>query len=220
MFTGLFRAAHVVRRTSSRGIRHAAFTLVELLVVIAIIGILIALLLPAIQAVREAARRTQCMNNLKELSLGFLNHESTQHFLPTGGWGYHWVGVPDQGFGVNQPGGWPYNILPYIEQGSIRRLGSGQAAGSNELANALATAITTPMSLFNCPARRPAALYVNPKSDFVLINPPLPRLPCSRGPITQPIAVTTTIPKALVARSTRGLAASPPRRLTLGVSIR
>ena len=67
--------------------RYPGFTLVELLAVITIIGILIALLLPAVQAAREAARQTQCKNNLKQLALGCLQHEQVQGYLPTGGWG-------------------------------------------------------------------------------------------------------------------------------------
>src|SRR6185369_10306687 len=66
--------------------KRAAFTLVELLVVIAIIGFLVALLLPAIQAAREAARRNQCKNHLKQLALGCLLHLDTQKYFPTGGW--------------------------------------------------------------------------------------------------------------------------------------
>ena len=106
-----------------------AFTLVELLVVITIIGILIALLLPAVQAAREAARMSQCANNIKQLALGCLNHESHTKRFPTGGWAACWTGDADRGTDWRQPGGCVYNLLPFIEQRRCTNLGAGLSYG-------------------------------------------------------------------------------------------
>jgi len=133
--------------------KSAAFTLVELLVVITIIGILIALLLPAVQAAREAARQVQCKNNLKQLALGCLQHEETHELFPAGGWGWRWVGDPDRGFDNRQPGGWQFNILPYIEQQALYDL------GLNENATGRKQAAETPLTVFHCPTRRKAIVY-------------------------------------------------------------
>jgi prepilin-type N-terminal cleavage/methylation domain-containing protein/prepilin-type processing-associated H-X9-DG protein len=122
-----------------------AFSLVELLIVIAIIGILMALLIPAVQFARESARRTHCENNLHQLSLAFQLHHDSQQHLPTGGWGWGYVGEPDKGYGRQQPGGWPYNILEQIEQGNVR---------SNPIGM-----IERPIGTFHCPSLRRAVPY-------------------------------------------------------------
>jgi len=132
------------------------FTIVELLVVIGVIGILAALLMPAVQQAREGARRTQCRNNLKQLALGALNHESTHRHLPGNGWGYRWVGDPDRGYADNQPGGWAYNLLAFLDQQPVREIGRGQPAVAKRAS--LATLIGTPMALFRCPSRPGGAL--------------------------------------------------------------
>jgi prepilin-type processing-associated H-X9-DG protein len=131
---------------------------VELLVVIAIIGILVALLLPAIQAAREAARRTQCKNNLKNIGLAFQNHYDTHKQFPTGGT-FPWTNIEDYlQDSATQPNpalrkgppngplrqgiGWLYQLLPFLEEGAVR---------STVLQQQLQQLV---IPLYNCPSRR------------------------------------------------------------------
>src|SRR4026209_85045 len=93
--------------------RARGFTLVELLVVIAIIGVLVALLLPAVQAARESARRSQCSNNLKQIGIATHNYADTfRGAFPVGGYNYGW-------------GTWLVGLLPYIEQQNLYELYQG-----------------------------------------------------------------------------------------------
>lgn len=142
---------------------HKGFTLVELLVVIAIIGMLVGLLLPAVQQAREAARRMQCNNNLKQLSLACINFESTIKTFPCGGWGYAWGGDPDSGLGYKSPGSWMYQILPMLEQNSLYQLpsdGYSPAEKTDPNNSGMATLLQTPLSTFHCPSRRTPKLYL------------------------------------------------------------
>jgi prepilin-type N-terminal cleavage/methylation domain-containing protein len=141
--------------------RRRAFTLVELLVVITIIGILIGLLLPAVQSARESGRRTQCANNLKQIALASIQHETAHTYYPTGGWTWYWSGDPDRGAGQGQPGGWTYNILPFTENASLHDKGIGLGATTSAKMNALSQAASTPLSMFYCPTRRVATTYPN-----------------------------------------------------------
>lgn len=138
------------------------FTLVELLVVIAIIGILVALLLPAVQSAREAARRSQCLNNVKQLGLACLNFESSNTFLPSSGGRYAdmwWATDIRRGvYGDNQnakmereTAGWCLQMLPYMEEGSLASLRDQP----NGLFDGAAPLSEVPIPMMTCPSRGP-----------------------------------------------------------------
>src|SRR5687767_9775604 len=129
---------------SSRG-----FTLVELLVVIAIIGILVALLLPAVQAAREAARRSSCQNNAKQIGLALHSYHSTYGCLPPGWWGFERsTGRPDA---EGTPGwGWASTILPFVEQANLATGVIRSNLPIADQANAAPRVIALPV--FRCPS--------------------------------------------------------------------
>ena len=135
----------------SRGEFRRGFTLVELLVVIAIVAILIALILPAVQAARESARRSKCVNNLKQLGVAMACHSGAHQRYPSNGWGHLWIGHPDRGTGLKQPGGWIYNLLAYVEQPGLRETGEGVTG--NQQRRELARLAQTPLALMVCPSR-------------------------------------------------------------------
>jgi prepilin-type N-terminal cleavage/methylation domain-containing protein len=148
----------------------SGFTLIELLVVIAIIGILVALLLPAVQAARETASRMECANHLKQIGTAILLHENTYRHLPTGGWGKEWAALPELGVDGRQPGGWIFNVLPFIEQQSVHDLGGISPASLTANGQRLQAAL----SVMHCPSRRGAELFANQRTwqppSYPLVN--------------------------------------------------
>jgi prepilin-type N-terminal cleavage/methylation domain-containing protein len=147
-----------IRKSRSR----SAFTLVELLVVIAIIGVLIAILLPAIQASRESARRLECSNHVKQLALAMHGYLDTQKHFPSGGYGTPYSPHPDRGIGVSQTGSFFYVLLPYLENQQLFEMGKGVGAENSTdplLLDSNKDRNASPQGLFYCPTRRAAVNY-------------------------------------------------------------
>ncbi|MEO6809908.1 MAG: DUF1559 domain-containing protein, partial [Isosphaeraceae bacterium] len=138
----------------SKNTTRRAFTLIELLVVIAIIGVLIALLLPAVQAAREAARRSQCVNNLKQIGLSLHNYHDSNNVFP--------MGASQAPFDLGQVDTWSVwsaqaSLLPYIEQGPIYNAinfswGSGARGSGSQAWQVNQTGYNTKINSFLCPS--------------------------------------------------------------------
>jgi prepilin-type N-terminal cleavage/methylation domain-containing protein len=152
------------------------FTLTELLVVIAIIGILTAILLPAVQRARETSRKSSCQNNLRQLAVGCQNFLAQWEKYPSGGWGSSWTGdpngptwatpattdpqYPEFASGSRQPGGWIYSILPYLGEQVTYELGKGVGlTATPPRSELLFTQMRTKVETLYCPSRRRVDLY-------------------------------------------------------------
>lgn len=147
-----------------------AFSLIELLVALSILTIAVGIVMPTVQHSRETARRLSCQSNLRQLGHGIQIHAEVYRHYPSNGWGSRWVADASRGTGINQPGGWIYQVLPFIEQSSLheRFTVSGTSSDADE-------PIATPVSLFHCPSRRPVRPYVYSGSPS-LVNRSDPKL--------------------------------------------
>jgi prepilin-type N-terminal cleavage/methylation domain-containing protein/prepilin-type processing-associated H-X9-DG protein len=157
----------MTRRCVSGSVPRRAFTLVELLVVIAIIGILIALLLPAVQAAREAARRTQCTNNLKQMGLGLHNYHDTFKSFPPG-WIRFWDPVAGSWATNGSRFGWASFLLPYVEQKPLHDQLDMQQYSLEQVVSTPAglALLQTSIDSYLCPSGKSDVMNKNTSRDY------------------------------------------------------
>lgn len=160
-------ALHELRLRTNRsrwGGKGGGFTLVELLVVIAIMGVLVGLLLPAVQAARESARITACKNNLAQLAKGLIGHDAAMVGFPSGGWGDLWLGSAERGSEKQQPSGWTYSVLPYVEEIALHATLKGLTATT--ASGAYQEFVNASVPLFACASRRSSRPLPIAAKDF------------------------------------------------------
>jgi prepilin-type processing-associated H-X9-DG protein len=131
---------------------------VELLIVIAIIALLIQLMLPAVQASRERARKAECQNHLKQLALAAQSHISVHNYFPSGGWSDTFTADPRRGYGREQPGSWLFSVLAYMEESTLREAG-GERLEDFPLGQGITALYESAPATFYCPSRRAATAY-------------------------------------------------------------
>jgi prepilin-type N-terminal cleavage/methylation domain-containing protein/prepilin-type processing-associated H-X9-DG protein len=159
--------------------KRSAFTLIELLVVIAIIGVLIALLLPAVQKVREAANRIACSNNLKQMGMALHNYHSSYERFPPGS---KWDGSSNLTTGVNAISALVY-LMPFYEEENLFRTWN---LGVNHNHSSNLTPAGTPLKLMFCPSRRSLIRNGNyAAGDYALSTGSGNCNPCNPGPVTR-----------------------------------
>lgn len=122
-------------------------TLIEAMVVVAIVGVLLSLVSVAIQSIREKARMHHCQNNVRQLALATQEFVGAHVHFPSNGWGFRWIGQTERGIGPRQPGGWAFQLLPFVEIDLNHATEPDQRARWTQI----------PMPLFRCPDR-PAGL--------------------------------------------------------------
>ena len=143
--------------------KRAGFTLVELLVVIAIIGVLIAMLMPAVQSVRAAARRTQCMNNLRQIGLATINFHDVHNAFPPARTASSTSVIPL--LRKAGPESWFVRILPFIEQTSLYK----EWDLTQEYSEQSEAAFATPIAALLCPTRHTTST-ANAPNTFIIVT--------------------------------------------------